>query len=113
MLLNYKSTIISTILPIEIFFLSVYTLDDMDNQTEDKIVQIGKYKVQVIRHLCIGAAACVAVSPETFEMDPENKAVIKEASQDVPENILMAAQSCPTKAIIITDTETGQQVWPA
>lgn len=86
----------------------------MDNQpTEDKVIQIGKFKVQVIRHLCIGAAACVAVSPDTFEMDNENKAIIKDDSQDVPDNILMAAQSCPTKAIIITDTETGQQVWPA
>ena len=86
----------------------------MDNQTTgDKVIQIGKYKVQVIRHLCIGATACVAVSPDTFEMDSENKAIIKDGSQDLPDNILMAAQSCPTKAIIITDTETGQQVWPA
>jgi ferredoxin len=84
-----------------------------DQQTEDKVIQIGKYKVQVVRDLCIGAAACVAVSPDTFEMDGENKAIIKEGSQDLPDNIVMAAQSCPTKAIIITDTETGQQVWPA
>lgn len=79
---------------------------------EDKIIQIGKYKVQVIRHLCIGAATCVAVSPTTFQLDNENKAVIQEGSSDLAENILMAAQSCPTKAIVVTDTETGQQVWP-
>jgi len=24
----------------------------------------------------------------------------------------MAAQSCPTKAIVVIDTETGKQVWP-
>ena len=45
-------------------------------------------------------------------MDDENKAVIKEGSTDSEETILMAAQSCPTKAIIITDNETGKQVWP-
>lgn len=84
-----------------------------DTPQEDKIVQIGKYKVQVVRHLCIGAASCVAVSPDTFQMDNENKAIILEASKDLPDNILMAAQSCPTKAIIITDTETGKQVWPS
>jgi ferredoxin len=87
----------------------------MDNQvppTEDKEIQIGKYKIKVVRSLCIGAASCVAVSPNIFKLDGENKAVILEG-QDVPENILMAAQSCPTKAIIITDTETNTQVWPA
>lgn len=85
----------------------------MDSQNQDKVVQIGKYQVKVVRDLCIGAASCIAVSPDTFLLDDANKAVIIESSQDVPENILMAAQSCPTAAIIITDTETGQQVWPS
>lgn len=87
----------------------------MDNQTspQDKVVQIGKYKVKVVRDLCIGAASCIAVSPDTFLLDNEKKAVIKENSTDVPENILMAAQSCPTAAIIITNAETGEQVWPS
>jgi len=79
---------------------------------DDKIIQIGKYTVQVVRNLCIGAASCVAVSEATFKLDSENKAVVIEGSQDTAENILLAAQSCPTKAIIITDTEIGQQVWP-
>ncbi|PIP74815.1 MAG: hypothetical protein CO135_00525 [Candidatus Levybacteria bacterium CG_4_9_14_3_um_filter_35_16] len=96
-------------------------MDDQANQQpastqpaheEDKIVQIGKYKVQVVRHLCIGAATCVAISAPTFQLDNENKAVIQPGSTDIPENILMAAQSCPTKAIIITDTESGKQIWP-
>jgi ferredoxin len=90
-------------------------ISDMDNQTpatEDKEVLVGKYKIKVIRNLCIGAASCVAVSPATFELDGENKAVTLQGN-DTPENILMAAQSCPTKAIIVIDTETNTQVWPA
>lgn len=79
---------------------------------EDKVVTIGKYQVRVIRNTCIGAASCVAVSPITFVLDQEKKAVIKEGSTETPENILMAAQSCPTQAIIVIDTETGKQVWP-
>lgn len=87
----------------------------MDNQTPstDKEVQIGKYKVKVVRSLCIGATTCTAISPDTFVMDAENKAIIKQGSTDTENNILMAAQSCPTQAIVITDTETGKQVWPA
>lgn len=84
----------------------------MDDQSQDKTIQVGKYKVKVVRDLCIGAASCIAVSPDTFLLDDQSKAVIKEDSQDIPENILMAAQSCPTAAIIIIDSETGEQVWP-
>jgi ferredoxin len=79
---------------------------------QDKEIQIGKYKVKVLRDACIGAASCVAVSPAVFELDGENKAVFVSGATDVEENILLAAQSCPTKAIVITDAETGKQVWP-
>lgn len=93
----------------------------MDDQSQnqqtphsgDKEVVIGKYKVKVVRDGCIGAASCVAMAAQTFELDEENKAVIKDGSTDTEDAILMAAQSCPTKAIIIIDNETGQQVWPA
>lgn len=78
----------------------------------DKVVTIGKYKIQVIRDLCIGAATCVVISPKTFQLDGEDKAVTQEGGNDLPENILAAAQSCPTKAIVIVDNETGEQVWP-
>lgn len=80
--------------------------------TEDKVIQVGKYKVQVKRAECIGAASCVAFSPTVFELDGENKAVILDGADDTAENLLMAAQSCPTKAIVVTDVETGEVVWP-
>ncbi|MDP2585993.1 MAG: ferredoxin [Candidatus Levybacteria bacterium] len=86
-------------------------MDNNVQQAGDQEINIGKYKIKVVKSLCIGAATCVAISPNIFKLDSENKAVILEG-QDVPENILMAAQSCPTKAIIITDMETNTQVWP-
>ena len=90
----------------------------MDNQqsqpaTEDKVVQVGKYKIKVLRATCIGAASCLAIAPETFELDSESKSVVKADSKEILDSILLAAQACPTKAIVITDTETGEQVWPA
>ncbi len=78
----------------------------------DKIVKIGKYQIKVLRDACISAASCVAVSPAVFELDSENKATVKEGSTDEEANILMAAQACPTKAIVIIDSESGKQVWP-
>lgn len=79
---------------------------------EDKVVRIGDYNVKVVRKDCIGAATCVAVSPNVFELDSQNIAVIKDGAQDTPENIVAAAQGCPTKAIIVTNANTGEQVWP-
>ncbi|MCH7641616.1 ferredoxin, partial [Patescibacteria group bacterium] len=35
------------------------------------------YKVKVDRMLCIGTADCVAIAPNTFELDDESKAVVK------------------------------------
>lgn len=86
-------------------------------------------KVKVDRTLCIGAASCVAVAPNTFELDSEGKAVIKKKDgsttsdlvnysdiNDTETNILNAAKSCPTNAIIIVEVdEQGneiRQVWP-
>jgi ferredoxin len=88
-------------------------MDNQPQQQADAEVQIGKYKVKVVRNLCISAAACIAVSPNVFEFDAENKAIIKNGANDTEQNILMAAQACPTKAIVITDAETGKQIWPA
>jgi ferredoxin len=73
-------------------------------------------KIVVDRDLCIGAASCVAVSGETWELDNENKAVAvgggagANAADDA--TLLMSAQSCPTKAIFLFDKE-GKQVFPA
>jgi ferredoxin len=73
---------------------------------------IGKYKVIIMRDLCIGAASCIALSPTVFDLDEESKAVFVESPDDSPENIILAAQSCPTKAVIVIDTESGETVWP-
>lgn len=83
--------------------------------TEDKTVQtkqVGKYKVEVIRDKCISAASCVAIAPGVFELDEENLAIVISQDGNDDQTKLLAAQSCPTAAIIVTDTETGQQVWP-
>lgn len=84
-------------------------------------------KVTVDRNLCIGAASCVVIAGAVFELDSENKAVLKlkggtknsgpterSALEDTTtdnETLILAAQSCPTKAIFLYD-ETGKQVYP-
>lgn len=74
--------------------------------------QIGKYKVDVIRDKCIGAASCVAIAPAVFQLDEQNIAKIISQEGNDDDTKLLAAQSCPTAAIVVTDTTSGQQVWP-
>jgi ferredoxin len=72
-------------------------------------------KIVVDRDLCIGAASCIAVSGETWELDGENKAVVTNAgvgaNAEDDATLLMSAESCPTKAILLFDKE-GKQVFP-
>lgn len=71
-----------------------------------------KFKIKVDRNLCIGAASCVALAMKTFELDAENKAIVIDDGGDEAETIRLAAESCPTKAIILENIETGEQEYP-
>jgi ferredoxin len=68
-------------------------------------------RIVIDRDLCIGAATCVTIAPGTFQMDDENKAVLVSLEGDAAETVLMAAESCPTKAIFLYD-EAGEQIYP-
>ncbi len=68
-------------------------------------------RIHVDRDLCIGAASCVAVAPGVFSLDDENKAIVINPKGADDETILLAAQSCPTRAIILFD-EKGDQIYP-
>lgn len=85
-----------------------------------------KITVKVDPDLCIGAASCVTIAPETFQLNEENKAWVLdhgtepegpayervlEVTDDEYENILLGAQSCPTLAVFIFDEE-GKQLFP-
>jgi len=90
----------------------------MDNQLKDQknpsgpVKVKGKYKVWVDRNLCIGAATCVAVSPKSFQLDNEAKAVIvKTIDEEELEKIIEAAKACPVAAIFVED-EKGNRIFP-
>lgn len=85
----------------------VYAVGDMSD--EKKPLKIAK--IVIDRDLCIGAASCVVIAPETFQMDEENKAYLVSLEGNDAETIKMAAESCPTKAIFLYDEE-GNQVYP-
>lgn len=85
-----------------------------------------KLRIKVDEDLCIGAASCVTITPETFQLDENNKAYVLdkgkepggrtferwlEVTEDEKETIILSAQSCPTLAVFIFDEE-GNQLFP-
>lgn len=71
---------------------------------------IGKYTIKLIQSKCIAAASCVAISPELFKLNESNLVEIIDGGVDEADNILLAAQSCPTGAIEVYEGEV--RVWP-
>ncbi len=82
----------------------------------------GGTKVEVDPDKCLGFGSCVIVSPDVFRLDERpghgvfrSRAkldVLDEAGGKDYENLLIAAQSCPTQAITIIDRKTGKRVYP-
>jgi ferredoxin len=70
-------------------------------------------KARVDLEACIGAAACVAIAPEVFELGDDGLAqVIDDKDREAEENLLLeAAEGCPVQAVILEDDE-GNQVYP-
>jgi ferredoxin len=83
-----------------------------DPQNPSGPVMVRATKVHIDRDLCIGAATCIAIAPKTFALDSDAKCVVlSTAEEDTDEQVLDAARSCPTAAIIITD-QNGQKIFP-
>jgi ferredoxin len=70
-------------------------------------------KIVVDRDLCIAAVSCIAVADTTFELDAENKVVVKEGGANAADDatLIMSAESCPTKAILLYGTD-GTKIFP-
>ena len=68
-------------------------------------------KIVIDRDLCIAAASCLAVAPETYDLDEENKAVVIDPDAPSDETLIAAAESCPTHAILLFDAD-GNRLFP-
>jgi ferredoxin len=80
--------------------------------TSHGVVYMAKYKIEIDREACIGDQLCCNEAADTFEMDDEDIAVVKDPEGNTPDEILAAAQGCPTDAITLHDAESGEKVWP-
>ena len=68
--------------------------------------------IAVDRTACAGNAMCMAIAPNTFDIDDLGKASVVDPRGDSPELALEAAANCPVRAISVTDADTGDKLYP-
>jgi curved DNA-binding protein CbpA len=76
----------------------------------------GRYQIIVEPSLCMAFCSCETLAPKVFVVEKNKRInpkaiVISETGEDF-ETILDAAQTCPTKAIIIIDRYSGERIYP-
>lgn len=72
--------------------------------------------VDVDKSLCIGCCSCEILAPEVFHIDKERqsnpKSSVKNPKGAGVNKIMNAAETCPTKAIIVEDNKTKERLYP-
>lgn len=81
---------------------------------------MGKFKVIYDKNSCIGAGACVVLSPDIFQPSDDGKVNLLGARDlgnekfelitNSKESILEAAESCPVQAIKVIDLDTEKEL---
>ena len=72
--------------------------------------------VNVDQSLCIGCCSCETIAPEVFTIDkntksnPKSRVYNKNGAKN--KKIINAAETCPTKAIIVDDLEENERIYP-
>ena len=82
-------------------------------KTKRKKMDIG---VQVDKSLCIGCCSCETIAPGVFsvdkttQMNPKSHVYNRTGASNL--KILNAAETCPTKAILVDDLDEGKRIFP-
>jgi ferredoxin len=64
-----------------------------------------RIQVTVDRALCIGSGDCVDTTPNVFQLDEEDKAVVVDPDGASVDEIVQAAGNCPVSAIFVVGEE--------
>jgi ferredoxin len=65
-------------------------------------------EISIDRELCMGSGNCAFWAPGVFDLDDDGIAIVLDPTAQPEDKILMAAQGCPTQAITIEPTGTGE-----
>jgi ferredoxin len=76
---------------------------------EERSVQ--DVRLRIDREKCIGSENCIASAPSAFRLDEDGKAVLLDPATVDDETLLLAAELCPTEAIIVEEDD-GTRIYP-
>jgi DnaJ-class molecular chaperone len=82
-------------------------------KTKPKQIDFG---VNIDRSLCIGCCSCETIAPGVFsvgdkeQMNPKSHVYNRKGASNL--KILNAAETCPTKAILVDDLDDGKRIFP-
>lgn len=75
-----------------------------------------RLRVDVDQSLCIGCCSCETIAPDVFEINRNAKSNPKSSVKNMAgagvNRIMNAAETCPTKAIMVDNTDTGERMYP-
>ena len=72
--------------------------------------------VNIDKSLCIGCCSCETIAPKVFSVDKlthfNPKSTVYDLHGAKEEKIMDAAETCPTKAILVDDEDSGRRLYP-
>lgn len=73
---------------------------------------MAKLDPRVDKAKCIGSGDCIETAPAVFAFDDQGKSCVIDPAGAPDATVLLAARSCPVKAITVVDQESRQQLYP-
>jgi len=67
-------------------------------------------EIELRRDACMGSGNCSFWAPGVFDLDDEGVVTIVDAEAQAEDKIILAAQGCPTQAIVVR--RDGEQIAP-
>lgn len=68
-------------------------------------------RIWIDREKCVSAGNCVVTAPTVFMLDDEQKARLLDTGSVDDDVLWLAAEMCPTEAIVL-ENDDGEQVYP-
>ena len=68
-------------------------------------------RIRIDCEKCVSAGNCVVTAPTVFRLDDDEKAMLLAPASVDDDTLWLAAELCPTEAIIL-ESDEGDQIYP-